>query len=278
METVAACATKGLFTPFTDTVLLKHLNLEEGSSIQYFDKKTAKWVTHLATSPAIAVAAGSVLAMKEKNTKVDLAVVVEQLGCVPAPMSASPSPTKRKKEEEKVLSDGVIDLTLDSLSPSKKRAKAHYGYRSSSPTPRFKTGLARDEDEEVEVVGSRPARISSFPAATVREMKERIAWIVENEDKGTIVQRYQKVFSCSYAKATYFRHQRAWHWLRENGHLERSADSDPWAPLVHMAYLSLDSEPKSSPLKPVAAGKSRIEGYQHGNLRSTSKPTYSSSE
>lgn len=126
----------------------------------------------------------------------------------------------------------MIDLTLeDSISPA-KRARSSSGItRASTPTPDGRTQEWREDFQ----IGGRPAKLSKFPARTVREMEVRIRWIMENEHVGNVEARYKAVFSCEFVNSTYFRHQAAWIWLRDNGRLMATDPMDLWKNLAHEA-------------------------------------------
>lgn len=157
--------------------------------------------------------------------------------------------TKRKatiSEEED--DDDVIDLTLTDGTASPRKKKASHekddtdiqilGMTSPTTSPLRR----RASTENLEEIGTRPAKLSKFPARTIGQMVSRIEWIASQDESAsadTVKERFEKVFSCNYAKTTYYSHQRAWKWLRDNGVLDERKDSDLWAPLASTAMAAV---------------------------------------
>lgn len=159
-------------------------------------------------------------------------------------MSGS-SPAKRKTAINSV-SDEVIDLTTMEIA-SPKRVKTHINPRDASDDGKCAYTLSsplkgRESSESCEEVGTRPAKLSSFPARTVGQMASRIEWIALKETSDNVGFRFSRVFSCEFKRSTYYRHRRAWKWLNDNGVLDSAIPSDLWAPLVKAASVALNDE------------------------------------
>lgn len=214
------------------------LGLGDKNSVQYFDVKSGKWVTHIPKSPPIPVTRGGSLQLRERGATVgQYHMAVEKEADVSVYTASQPSsPAKRRNSAKEENRDGVIDLTLAMDSPTTKRNKInHRNPRSLSPTP-----ICETENQDI---GSRPARLSAFPARSVGEMDTRFRWINDNGSTGGgNRERFRDVFSCGFISSTFYSHQRAWRWLTDKQRLSSSDPSDSWLRYAQEAWIELDKE------------------------------------
>lgn len=227
-----------------------HLGINDLQRIQILDIDIGNWITHLRNGPAVTVTANSTLHMKKWETLLDPKTAIS---VVQGPINSEEkvsSPMKRKAAKDEVK-DEVIDLTISDTHTLKKRKnspKEGTGYNDIIPSSPLQ---AYTDLEDVADVGSRPIRLPRFPAKTVGEMVTRIEWIVaKGPSDESVKRRYSKMFSCDYAKSTYYLHQRAWRWLRDNGVLDEARDDDLWGPLVRAAKAALAGEKEENEAPP----------------------------
>lgn len=189
-------------------------------SIQYFDATTSKWITLLSTSPSVRVRAGAVVHIRKAGVKVDLKALVsyQDVADTKPAIKTEYSPEKRKLEKIE-----VIDLTEDERSAQTQRSKTRRRGRSISPLAE-KSNDAFDGN-----VGSIPAKLSRFPAKLVGEMDDRLQWMADNEDIGAVEIRFAMVFSCKFIKTTFFRHQKEWRRIKNDGTMAETDRKTDWA-------------------------------------------------
>lgn len=146
----------------------------------------------------------------------------------------SSSPDKRKIEAV------VIDLTgLEE--PTVKRNRFMNETEQSSPL-RHRT---RDEGIRKNV-GEVPARLNSFPAATLKEMTTRMMWIGDTRNGATTKGRFGMVFNCNYGRTAYYNHRSVWIHLKETGALAEYAGTESWKSIYSANAYKVKgmSEPK----------------------------------
>lgn len=119
---------------------MQHLSLDNARSLQYLDKSSSKWITHLRSSPAIPVTKDSMLHLKDRDVTIlfirEDKINIKQEDAEQA-MHTAASLEKRKMDAI------VIDLTYDE-DCTEKRNKLNNAM-ASSPLRRFAKGM----DEEV---------------------------------------------------------------------------------------------------------------------------------
>lgn len=244
-EILSWSAKNGKFDPFEDKAIVEHLGIKDVHQIHILDTGIGGWVTHIRNSPPVVVVANSTVHMKKRENLLDPKSAIS-LTQVKSRMSQAGSPSVERKPTcaKREWEPETIDLTKsDSPSPKKPRVLSRKEDSQEEPAPTSPTPspLTRlhNNTNDVNDVGSKPARLSTFPARTVGQMVSRIQWIVAQGDSDeTVKSRFSRVFSCRYAKSTYFLHQRAWKWLHDNGVLQEASDSDLWGPLVKAAKVA----------------------------------------
>lgn len=201
---------------------MRYLDLKEVHCIQHLDKSASKWITVFRNSPEIPITKDCVLHMKGKDTNVKYGLITK--GCVtgfedlhpPVNLDQTTSPGKRK------LHPILIDLTVSPDEPVLKRSRS-YDNRLSSPTRKGGNGDVN--------IGSIPARLNKFPPYSIEELDNRLQWIADNEQFGTLEKRFTMVFSCKYPGSNYYNHRNLWRTLKERGVIEALNGKDPWMPV-----------------------------------------------
>lgn len=203
-------------------LLVEHLELTDLAGIQFFDKTSSRWITHLRNSPPIKLNTGAVLHMKARETEVkpqELVFGSKDAEMNHANIKKEGSPLKRKSTYE--ADTDVVDLTClsDNPTPSEKR---HRTKRAEPSSP-----LAdRSSGSKTAAVGLTPAKLTKFPPARVGDMDIRMKWIEDNQSMGSLEKRFGVVFGGSYSSSTFHRHQAEWRNLRERGLLPSFQHSD----------------------------------------------------
>lgn len=232
----------GRINPFEEELITNHFGMRDLEKIHVLDMELGTWVTHLRTSPPVFVTANSIIHMKNWDTVLDVTAAIA------ATQAKRIAFFSKRKPDSVDGSVEFIDLTTSDKPPRKKAKVVVQTEHEITPpindthTPSSPT-QTHVSMEDIDDIGSRPARLSTFPARTVGQMVPRIVWIVgQDATPDTVESRFAKVFSCAYKKSTYYRHQCAWRWLRDNGILDESKDSDLWGPLVRAALVALKDE------------------------------------
>lgn len=226
---------------------MRHLGIEDVNCIHVMDLEASRWITHLKTSPAINIASNAMIHVKKKDVEVAakevLEVATSKVNCIEA-LSGFRTPEKRKTAEEH-LENNVIDLTelLETPTGKKMRLTKREDRSTStiplSPSSERPLQATHMESEGFEIIGTRPAKLSRFPAKTVHEMTTRLDWIVSNKTGGTVEQRFAKVFSCDFKVSTYHRHRKAWKHMMDTSMLTNKAGTDLWGPNVQAAEAAM---------------------------------------
>lgn len=257
-DVISLNAKEGKFDPFLAVDLVRHLGIEEANCLQKLDLSTGQWITHLRSSPAVSITKNSTIHMKRKETNVeakDVIALTAATGTQWKELSkCSPkSITKRKKERNESLD--AIDLTgptdnqeitasaskTESVgSPKKKQRQSN---NSLSPS-RSRHPI----DDDLEIIGTRPAKIATFPAALAKDMILRFEWIAMKETEENAMSRFEMVYSCKYRRSTFYKHKRLWKWLRDNGALMEVSDIDLWTPLARVASGVLKNKEEAKDL------------------------------
>lgn len=230
-------------------MVARHLGIHDTDSIHVLDLELGAWVTHFRSSPPIIIRPNRIVHTKNRETDLPMKIALSYSTSERAYLKAEgSSPNIKRKASVASIKDVVVDLTYPD-SPSTKRAKIEPTQRSvtkldrqSTPPSPLSSRVEVVDVDDLEDVGAIPARLSSFPARTVDQMAPRLAWIASSETPENVEFRFKKVFSCAFKRSTYYKHQSAWKWMRDNNLLNDSRGSDLWAPLVNAANEAIKGE------------------------------------
>lgn len=221
---------------FKDARLVEYMDLKLTDSVRYFDTSCARWITHLSNSPFIRVTEGCTIHIKRPNVKVDTKALTEagryvrkedtgsQLERENAKTDRLPDTSEIKKTAKS--RNSVIDLTFDE--PAEKR------FKGDKPQPPSSPSKVNQYTSSIKMVGEAPARLSKFPARSVADMISRMEYIGNAEKGGTVVSRYNAVFSSKFYSTTFYRHQRYWRLLVDRGLLSTVSLDDDWKTIVSL--------------------------------------------
>lgn len=248
-EFLSWSARNGKFEPFQDESIAEHLGIKNSQKIHILDMEIGTWVTHFQNSPPVNVNTRSTVHMKGCGTNIDPKSAISATQTKKVVKEEVGMQSNKRKVAKLEGHDEIIDLTTSDIhSPKKMKAipevevEDTHGILNAISRPSSPLQPYVSNDDAVDV-GSRPVRLSTFPARTVGQMVPRIEWIVsQDQSSATVKARFLKMFSCEYRKTTYYRHQSAWKWLRDNSVLDESKESDLWAPLVRAATSAMKAE------------------------------------
>lgn len=246
-EILSLSAKSGRFDIFKNELVVRHLRIGDVDCFHIMDIKSGRWITHLKTSPPINVTVEGMIHIKKVDVEVTVNEIIEIIARNQSSRFTHANSTTTPGERK--VGKRVIDLT-NFESPMAKKQKvikreiesASAGiatYNSASTGSVSPPTASQMETEGFEIVGSRPAKLSVFPAKTVKEMTSRLNWIVSNKTLGTLDQRFQKVFSCEFKESTYHRHRRAWKHMMNASMLDNKEGTDLWGPLVQVAEVAM---------------------------------------
>lgn len=249
-EILSLSALNGRFDLYKDEPVMSHLEITNLNVVNVLDMIGGRWITHLRCSPPIQVTASCTLHMKRSEMEIDAKDVISLMtnGNRNYNLNEGASSTPRtKRKAANSPSADIIDLTITNANPMEKKPKVS---TKGGPVPISRTPSpilislgslqgATSPTVAEEIVGSRPARLSVFPAKTVKEMATRLEWIVVHGRVGTVEQRFAKVFSCEWKESTYYKHQRVWKHLSDTSALVNINGTDLWGPLAAMTEKAM---------------------------------------
>lgn len=211
-EMLSLSAPHGLFRPFEDEDLAKHLQLQALNSIQHLDTGSGTWITILRNSPPVIVKSNAIYRFKEVDNEITLSVL---------------------HEPPIIRTSGRLMKTdsLDSVSDV---------FNTPSKTDTVMTKREGASNNSIATVGSRPCKLSHFPGNSMKEVDDRFSWINENSSFGLLQTRFSAVYSGPFQSSTFHRHQNAWRWLKAERVLERKSNDEPWKDLSQMAWRTMN--------------------------------------